>query len=126
MIWIVNNHHSANISPQRVCFIENQSQNFTHKNQNVSLKKISIIQIKWSLLTHQFNQGYTKCEAVRQTCKPWEPCEASTKTCRPKHAICPRGTQWIISVNYLFRKPLIHYDFLKGISPRTFMIWEMY
>ena len=35
---------------------------------------------------------------------------------RPGH----RGTQWIVSVNYLFGRPLIPDDFLKGIFPSNF------
>ena len=31
-----------------------------------------------------------------------------------------RGNQWIVSVNYLFGRPLIPYDFLKGIFTTNF------
>ena len=31
-----------------------------------------------------------------------------------------KGTQRIVSVNYLFGRPLIPYDFLKGISTSNF------
>ena len=35
------------------------------------------------------------------------------------------GTQRIVSVNYLFGRPLIPYNFLKvNVPPRTFEIWE--
>ena len=62
----------------------------------------------------------TSCSTYKPPTSPSHAGYRATIFHTVRYTITIRGTQWIVSVNYLFGRPLISYDFPKGIFTSNF------